>query len=131
MLKLNLINKTNKIIMDNNVALFIDGDNISHKYCDKIIKIAKNYGNLLISRVYGDFSKGELKYWETSSVIYNIEPILVWRLGGKNSSDLRLTADAIEMINEKNNGNVNCFSERACYAEGKRISETLFFKHSI
>ena len=34
-----------------------------------------------------------------------------------------------EMINEKNNGNVNCFSERACYAEGKRISETLFFNY--
>lgn len=26
-------------------------------------------------------------------------------------------------------GNVNCFGDRACYSEGKRISETLFFEY--
>ena len=85
--------------MEDYVALFIDGDNISHKYCETIINIVKKkYGKIIVARVYGDFSKDELKYWETPSVIYNIEPVLVWRLGGKNSSDLRLTADAIELF---------------------------------
>jgi len=31
---------------------------------------------------------------------------------------------------EKIYGNVNCFSKRACYSEGKRASETLFYNYS-
>ena len=91
----------NKKITTEYVALFIDGDNISYKNCSKIINTAKKYGKILISRVYGDFSKDDLKLWETPSITYSIEPILVWRLSEKNSSDIRLTADAIEIANDK------------------------------
>jgi len=33
------------------------------------------------------------------------------------------------ILNEEYLGNINCFSERASYAEAKRISETLFFNY--
>ena len=83
-----------------NIAILIDGDNISYKFANQIIDKAKRYGKILISRVYGDFSETELKNWKNPSISLNIEPIIVWRMGGKNSSDLRLTADAIEMVND-------------------------------
>lgn len=84
----------------NYIAVLIDGDNISYKYCEQIIEQSKKYGKILISRVYGDFSQTELKNWRTPSITYNIDPIIVWRVSGKNSSDLRLTADVIEIMNE-------------------------------
>ena len=83
-----------------NIAILIDGDNISYKLASQIIDKAKKYGKILISRVYGDFSETELKNWRTPSISLNIEPIIVWRMGGKNSSDIRLTADAIEMVTD-------------------------------
>lgn len=82
------------------VSVLIDGDNISHKHCQKIVEHSKKYGKILIARVYGDFSQTELKNWKNPSITYNIEPIIVWRLNGKNSSDLRLIADVIEIMNE-------------------------------
>jgi len=46
------------------------------------------------------------------------------------SSSSEIYGDSsISPIHEDNYGNVNCFSERACYSEGKRISETLFFQY--
>lgn len=82
------------------IALLIDGDNISYKYVPDIIEKSKKFGKVLISRVYGDFSEPEHKNWKSPSIKFNIEPIIVWRLSGKNSSDLRLTADAVEICNQ-------------------------------
>ncbi len=45
-----------------------------------------------------------------------------------SSSEIYGDCDS-SLIYEENSGNVNCFSKRACYSEGKRISETLFFNY--
>lgn len=44
-----------------------------------------------------------------------------------SSSEIYGDADVVPQ-KENYNGNVNTFNERACYAEGKRISETLFYE---
>jgi len=60
----------------------------------------------------------------------------VLNLALKNNSKILLASSSeiygspiISPQNEKYYGNVNCFANRACYAEGKRISETLFFEY--
>tara|TARA_B100001123_G_C15161707_1_gene967712 strand:+ start:385 stop:1074 length:690 start_codon:yes stop_codon:yes gene_type:complete len=86
----------------NRFALFIDGDNISPRSIDSILDILKKRGRILIKRVYADFSQENMKKWCSTSLENSIEPIQVWRLNGKNSSDLRITADCVELMYQDN-----------------------------
>ena len=89
---------------NNRFALFIDGDNIAPKNINTILNILKKRGRILIKRVYGDFSKDNMKQWCSTSLEHSIEPIQVWRLNGKNSSDLRITADCVEFMYQNDIG---------------------------
>jgi len=82
--------------MDNTIAVYIDGDNISPKYAEIIMDEIKNYGRIIISRVYGDYSKTELKSWLGKSTNCGIIPIQCCRISGKNSSDMKLCVDLME-----------------------------------
>jgi len=89
---------------NNRFALFIDGDNIAPKNINTILNILKKRGRILIKRVYGDFSKDNMKHWCSTSLEHSIEPIQVWRLNGKNSSDLKITADCVEFMYQNDIG---------------------------
>lgn len=86
-----------------NIALFIDGDNASHKQFENNYKnniIPK--GNVIIKKVYFDFhSKTKSSdIWDNSCTKFGIEPILVPNLKGKNSSDIRMITDIMETLYE-------------------------------
>jgi hypothetical protein len=84
-------------------AVFIDGDNISPRHIPRIFEILKQRGGrVTIKRVYGDFSEGEMKFWKPICLQLNLDPIQVWRLNGKNSTDHRIVGDCIELVHSKN-----------------------------
>ncbi|MBO5305027.1 MAG: NYN domain-containing protein, partial [Clostridia bacterium] len=41
---------------NNKVAVFIDGENISAKYASRIVEEASNYGDVIIKRVFADWT---------------------------------------------------------------------------
>jgi len=88
--------------MDNNIIILIDGDNINPKWCENMFEIANEKGIIVQSRLYGDFSRKEMEKWKDKCNIYGIEPIHVWPIAGKNSTDIRITADGIEILLDRN-----------------------------
>lgn len=50
-------------IKTNNVGIYIDGENISYKDYEKIYSQAAEYGNIIIKKVYSDFSQETSNNW--------------------------------------------------------------------
>ena len=76
------------------IALFIDAENIPHKFIDKIINDLKDLGEIVISKVYADWSNDAVKGWNDKITKYALEPIYPKAYTkGKNSSDIKLTHD--------------------------------------
>jgi uncharacterized protein (TIGR00288 family) len=90
----------------NNIIILIDGDNINSKSCKNIYDIAREKGIIVSSKLYGDFSKIEMEQWKDNCNTYGIEPVHVWPISGKNSTDIRMTADGIEMLIDKKDVNI-------------------------
>lgn len=75
------------------MALYIDADNVSYKYIDTIFENIKD--NLNIKKIYGDFTQSELKNWINIINDYGIEPIQCFRIGRKQSTDMKLITDVM------------------------------------
>lgn len=81
-----------------NVAVLIDGENISAKYAKKIYETAAQYGEIGVIRVYGDYSSACLKSWNEPIIRYNIEPVHAFgQTKMKNSADISMTIAAMEL----------------------------------
>ena len=73
-------------------SLYIDADNISYKYINKIINNV-DFSNLIIKKIYGDWSKPELKNWIDIVINYGFKTIKCFRIGKKQSTDIKLITD--------------------------------------
>ena len=82
--------------MSERIAVFIDADNISLRDLGVILDEIKNYGNIVINRAYGDWSK--LESFKEKSIEYGIELIQANSISGKNSSDIKLCVDAMNIL---------------------------------
>ena len=83
--------------MDNRFILLIDGDNFSPNAVKFMINDIKTRGNIIIKKVYGDFSSKALN-WKHSCYEYQIEALQVWSRNRKQATDNRLLTDGVEMI---------------------------------
>lgn len=81
-------------------AIFIDGDNINHLYYEEIYKIFEQRGKIILQKIYGDFTEDNIKPWKQNCLDFGIEPIIAWKLNGKNSSDLKMTTDMMSILTE-------------------------------
>lgn len=82
------------------MALYIDADNVSYNYISDIIEnIESKNQKLYIKKIYCDWSKTESK--NCSKIINNfgLEPIQCFRIGKKQSTDIKLITDVITDIN--------------------------------
>ena len=81
------------------LAMLVDGDNVAHSAIKAIIDEASKHGNLKIRRVYGDWTKSNLKKWKD---VANLNAILQVQqsnyTSGKNSTDGALIIDAMDML---------------------------------
>jgi uncharacterized protein (TIGR00288 family) len=78
------------------IAMYIDGDNVSYKDIEIILKEINSYGRIIISRVYGDWSKDNMNNWLKASTEHGILQVQCGRISGKNSSDIKLCVDLMK-----------------------------------
>jgi len=90
------------------MALYIDADNISYTYISDIMNNIKSCNQeLYIKKIYCDWSKTESKNCAKLVNQYGLEPIQCFRLGKKQSTDIKLITDVITDIHYYNNININ------------------------
>ena len=88
---------SDKLIMSNKFILLIDGDNFSPNCVKFMIDDIKSRGDIIIKKVYGDFSSKAMN-WKNSCYEYQIEALQVWSRNRKQATDNRLLTDGVEMI---------------------------------
>ena len=81
-----------------NIAVFIDGDNISASHYQKIIDELKQTGRILTQRLYADFSESASTAWRGSIMNYGIDAIQTFRIAKKESTDNCLIVDCMRTL---------------------------------
>ncbi|MCR5799758.1 MAG: NYN domain-containing protein [Lachnospiraceae bacterium] len=85
--------------MNNRIAVLIDAENTSVKYVDVALKELKQYGDISVQRMYGDFSSSSMAEWSKKALEYAIVPIHQARYtASKNASDIMLVIDAMDIL---------------------------------
>jgi hypothetical protein len=84
---------------DRRLAVLIDADNASPKIADALFDEIAKIGEASLRRIYGDFSKGQQAGWEK---VLSRHAILAQQqfayTTGKNSSDIALVIDAMDLL---------------------------------
>jgi len=87
---------------EDHIALFIDCDNISHRAIEGIIGELSKYGVVNIRQAYGNWTKDNLKNWESKLLEFAIKPIQQFDYSKqKNATDILMTIDAMDMLHTK------------------------------
>ena len=85
--------------MSRQLAVLIDGENISHRLYPQINQILQTAGAITALRVYADWSLPYLRGWKSVTSLNGIIPVHQFQIG-KNSTDSALTMDAIELLHK-------------------------------
>lgn len=91
--------------MDNGkkVALFIDAENVGAEHADKVMSVARGYGELIIKRIYGGSKTRPIADWREKSGEYAIlSEIRYVYTAKKNASDIALAVDVMNTLHERN-----------------------------
>jgi len=91
-----------------NISIYIDADNISHKNCQSIMDTIVKKGKVISSTIYGDWTKANIRPWVKKALQNDIQLVNVERRKGKNSSDMRMCVDIMEDLFEKNKIDIFC-----------------------
>ncbi len=84
---------------DSNIALLIDADNASPDALDAVLTVLAELGTVNIRRVYGNWSKPELRGWARMAHLNAIEPQQQFDITkGKNATDMKITIDAMDLL---------------------------------
>lgn len=98
---------------DKKIALLIDAENISRNYRKTIMNELAKYGTTTYRRIYGDFTSRTISWTSEDMLKYSLTPIQQYsntshnnKYAGKNSSDITLVIDAMDILYS---GNVEGF----------------------
>ena len=80
------------------LALFIDCDNIPSEYVEEMFDKAKQYGEFMFKRAYGDWTSNRIKSWVAKCKKFAITPIQQFNIKGKNSTDMALVINAMDIL---------------------------------
>ncbi|MCF3641931.1 NYN domain-containing protein [Rhizobium sp. TRM95111] len=80
------------------VAVLVDAENLPASHAKAIILEATRLGTVVERRLYGDFLRGNLKQWLEIAASQAFEICHVQSFGGKNSADIAIAVDAIELL---------------------------------
>jgi uncharacterized protein (TIGR00288 family) len=84
------------------VAVFIDAENISAEHAEKILGEASNYGDVIIKRVFADWSNQQMKTWKDTTIKFSLKPEQQFTpVKGKNASDISLIVSVLTTLFEK------------------------------
>ncbi len=81
------------------IAVLIDAENIASKYTGVIFNEVNNLGDIIIKRIYGDWTARQMISWKDIVLDNCIQPIQQYsNVSGKNSSDSALIIDAMDLL---------------------------------
>ncbi|WP_291950281.1 NYN domain-containing protein [Campylobacter sp.] len=84
------------------IAVFIDAENIPSKYAKSIFDIASEYGEIVIKRIYGDWTQKNIQNWKEQIAQYSIIAMQQFNfIANKNSSDMYLITEIMSVFYEK------------------------------
>ncbi len=84
---------------EQNLALLIDADNVSHKHVKALMEEVARYGTPTFKRIYGDWTRPALSGWKKVLVEHAITPVQQYSYTrGKNSTDSALIIDAMDIL---------------------------------
>lgn len=78
-------------------ALIIDGDNVSPKYLRPILDELNKSGEVVIKRIYGDWTENSMNGWKAALQSTPIRTFQQFRYG-ENATDGSMIMDAIELV---------------------------------
>lgn len=86
----------------NNVAVLIDAENVSSGSAKQIFDEASNYGNIVVKRIFADWSKGAVKSWKEEVNRYSMTAVQQFEVQPrKNTIDIALIIQALVILFEK------------------------------
>ena len=95
-------NKIKSMKENKRVAVFIDAENISAKYAARLIEEAANYGDVIVRRVFADWSSPNVQAWKETVARHSlIAGQQFSAVKGKNSGDISLIINAMVVLFEK------------------------------
>jgi hypothetical protein len=81
------------------LAVLIDAENVSASIADRLFEEIARIGDAIVRRIYGDFSGTRLASWNAAVGRHAIQPRQqVACVPGKNSSDIALVIDAMDLL---------------------------------
>ncbi len=96
---------TSSKVPGESIALLIDADNAPANKIEFIIAELARFGVVNIRRAYGNWTKSELGGWQKMLHEYAIQPVQQFDLvKGKNSTDMALVIEAMDILYTKNVG---------------------------
>lgn len=90
------------MVENKKVALFIDAENVSADFAEKIMEKVSDYGEVIIKRIFADWSNTKVKCWNKYVTKFSLKEQQKTSLkSGKNSSDILLIIDAMIILFER------------------------------
>lgn len=81
------------------LAVLIDADNISAERIGSVLREIASFGTASVKRVYGDWTKTNLRSWKEAASAHVIHPIQQFdNTAGKNATDSALIIDAMDLL---------------------------------
>ncbi|WP_394550905.1 NYN domain-containing protein [Agromyces sp. MMS24-JH15] len=81
------------------LAVLIDADNVSPARIGPVLAEIAKYGTASVKRVYGDWTKPNLRSWKDAASEHVIHPIQQFdNTTGKNATDSALIIDAMDLL---------------------------------
>src|SRR5690554_2987850 len=106
-------------------AVLVDGENISPRFLGPILAEINRSGDIILTRVYGDWTEPHMSGWKELLRRYPVRPVQQFRYG-QNATDGALIMDAIEIVSTNRNP-VNAFcivsSDSDYYSLALRLRE--------
>jgi hypothetical protein len=93
--------------MEKKYAVLIDGDNISSQYLDSIMTEVSKDGEIIIKRIYGDWTTTNMNTWKDK--VFNT-PVRIFQQFrfGPNATDNSIIMDAIELTTQNKDISAFC-----------------------
>lgn len=81
------------------LAVLVDADNVSPARIGAVLSEISQYGTASVKRVYGDWTKPNLRSWKDAAADHVIQPIQQFdNTTGKNATDSALIIDAMDLL---------------------------------
>ena len=85
-----------------NVAVLIDAENVPAYSAKQIFDEASNYGNVMVKRIFADWSKGSVKGWKDEVNRFSMTAVQQFEVQPrKNTIDIALIIQALIVLFEK------------------------------